>query len=349
MPFTIITQGSFTSTGAGIKINLPSSADYFKSVNITQMATTQATGRCVMGEWYKGVFTDNNGIRWKKTNSTSAMNADLFSTSTASDGFTYVTVSPSAEAYVSGFSSTAANPAVATQTNTYSNGDIVKLKTATGDLVLGGMSFQISSVSGAGYTLLGLPATAANGFTAISAASTSRISKYAAVEPEFLYVTAISVGTAPTVPTAGSIISVSIDPSNYYVVGQKVRFSIPSGFGMSQMNGLTGTITAINFDNSGAADVAAYNIVVDIDVSAFDAFVFPASATSPTQPLFATVAPAGAKTAFDPVTGVQTGYNFTLQPFHTGQFTPYMYLGAGTQSPAGSSGDVIVWQAFKQE
>lgn len=349
MPFSIITQGSFTSSGVGVRIPLPSSANYFKTVNKTQIATTQATGRCVMGEWYSGIFNDNDGIRWKKTNSTSAMNADLFSTSTASDGFTYVTVAPSYEAYVSGFSSTQANPAVVTQTNTYSNGDIVRLKTATGDLVLGGMTFQISSVSGAGYTLLGLPATAANGFTAISAASTSRISKYAAVEPEFLYVTAVANASLLDTPRSGAVISVSVDPANYYVVGMKVRFSIPSGFGMTQLNGLTGTITYLNEARTGAANVASYNMVVDIDISAFNAFVFPASTTSPTQPLFATVAPAGAKTAYDPVTGVQTGYNFTLQPFHTGQFTPYMYLGAGAQSPAGSSGDVIIWQALKQE
>lgn len=349
MPFTIITQGSFTSTGAGIRIPLPSSANYFKTVNKTQMATTQGTGRCVMGEWYSGVFNDNDGIRWKKTNSTSAMNADLFSTSTASNGFTYVTVAPSAEAYVSGFSSTQANPAAVTQTNTYSENDIVRLKTATGDLVLGGMTFQISTVTSSGYELLGLPATAANGFTAISAASTSRISKYAAVEPEFLYVTAVANASLLDTPRAGAVVSVSIDPSNYYVVGMKVRFSVPSGFGMTQLNGLTGTITYINEAQTGAADVAAYNMVVDIDVSAFDAFVFPASATSPTQPLFATVAPAGAKTAFDPITGVQTGYNFTLQPFHSGNFTPYMYISGGTQSPGGSSGDVIIWQAIKQE
>lgn len=349
MPFTIITQGSFTSTGAGIRIPLPSSANYFKTVNKTQMATTQATGRCVMGEWYSGVFNDNDGIRWKKANNTSVMNADLFSTSTASNGFTYVTVAPSAEAYVSGFSSTQANPAVVTQTNTYSDGDIVRLKTATGDLVLGGMPFQISSSSGAGYTLLGLPATAANGFTAISAASTSRISKYAAVEPEFLYVTAVDAASTLTTPYAGAVVSVSIDPSNYYVVGMKVRFSVPNGFGMTQLNGLTGTITQINVSNAGNVDVAAYNIVVDIDVSAFNAFVFPASTTSPTQPLFATVAPAGAKTAYDPITGVQTGYNFTLQPFHSGNFTPYMYISGGAQSPAGSANDVIIWQAIKQE
>lgn len=347
--FTIITQGSFTSTGAAQIINLPSSANYFKTVNITQMATTQATGRCVMGEWYSGVFNANDGIRWKKTNSTSAMNADLFSTSTASDGFTYVTVAPTAEAYVSGFSSTQANPAVVTQTNTYSNGDIVRLKTATGDLVLGGMKFQISSVSGAGYTLLGLPATAANGYTAISAASTSRVSKYDAVEPEYLFITGIQTATTLTTPYSGAVVSVSVDPSNYYVAGMKVRFSIPNGFGMTQMNGLTGTITNVNVSNAGGANVAAYNFVVDIDVSSFNAFVFPASSTSPTQPLFATVAPAGAKTSYDPNTGVQLGYNFTLQPFHTGQFVPYMKLGGGAQSPAGSSGDVIVWQAFKQE
>ncbi len=71
--------------------------------------------------------------------------------------------------------------------------------------------------------------------------------------------------------------------------------------------------------------------------------------------MFATLAPAGASTQFNPTTGLYTGYNFDKQPFHTGQFTPYMYIGGGSGSPAGAtsaagqSGDVINWMAYKLE
>jgi hypothetical protein len=127
----------------------------------------------------------------------------------------------------------------------------------------------------------------------------------------------------------------------------KVYFTVPASYGMKEISGLTGTITALNV--AATTNTAAYNMVVNIDSSAFTPFVFPASTLSPGVQLWATLSPAGASTQFNPVTGVQTGYNFTLQPFHTGQFTPYMYVAAGANSPAGVNADVITWMAYKLE
>lgn len=333
MAFTIMTQGSFTSTGVGVKIPLPSDADYFKTVNITQLPLTPATPVVVMSEWYKGLFADNNGMRWKKSANTSVMNLDTFATSTASNGFTYVTTSPVVEAQASNAITaiTAASPAVVTQTNTYSEGDVIQFYGTTGMLQIAGMNFQISTVSGSGYTLTGLRA---NGLTAGTAGFTRRISKFLAVDPQFLYVTEIT-------QVAQAVVRTSVDPTPYYAVGMKVHFSVPASFGMIEMNQLTGTILALSSAN--------YTMTVDINSSAFTAFAFPLTTTSPTAALFATVAPAGASTQQDPVTLVQTGYNFQLQPFRTGQFVPYMFVASGAQSPGGETSDVIVWEAWKSE
>jgi hypothetical protein len=174
------------------------------------------------------------------------------------------------------------------------------------------------------------------------------VSTFAAVDPQFIYITNISPGTVLSTPISGSsVVSTTVDPSQYYVVGNKVRFSVPSGFGMTQMDGLTGTITALN--QAATTNTAAYNIVVNIDCSAFTAFVFPASSLSPTAPLFATFAPAGSSTQQNQTTGVYTGYEFSLTPFHTGQFVPYMLVAGGAQSPAGSNADQINWSAYKFE
>ncbi len=308
MAFTIITGGSFTSTGAGVK--------------------TAA----------------NDGIRWKKTNSTNAINIDTFGTATASNGFTYVTSVPVVEPQGANAITaiTAANPAVVSQTNTYSNGDILRIYSTTGMLQIAGMDFQISSVSGSGYTLLGLPATASNGFAAAATAGfTRRISKFGAVEPESLYITNISQATH-------AVVSTSVDPSDHYVVGMKIYMSVPASFGMNQMNTLTGKILAVNAV-SATSNIGAYNLTLDIDSSAFTAFAFPASSSSPTAALFATLSPAGASTQLDPITLVQTGYDFTKQPFRTGQFVPYMFLSGGAQSPAGAASDQINWMAYKLE
>src|SRR6185503_21243007 len=162
------------------------------------------------------------------------------------------------------------SPAVVTQTQTYSDGDILQFYSTTGMLQIAGMNFQISTVSGSGYTLIGLRAA---GFSAAATAGyTRRISKYLAVEPQFLYVTEITQANQAVVRT-------SVDPTQYYVVGMKVRFSVPYSFGMTQMDGLTGTIVAVSSAN--------YTFTVDINSSAFTAFAFPASTLSPTATLFA--------------------------------------------------------------
>ncbi len=338
MPFTIITGGSFTSAGVGVKIPMPSSADYVKTTNITQMATTAGGNKCVAAEWFGpkfgvGASAANDGLRWRK-NSSHSINIDAFSTSTATGGFTYVTQIPVIEAQSANAITaiTNASPAVVSQTNTYSEGDILQFYSTTGMLQIAGMNFQISTVSGSTYTLIGLRAA---GFAAAATAGyTRRISKMLAVEPQFLYVTEITQATQAVVRT-------SVDPTEYYVVGMKVHFSVPYSFGMYQMNQLTGTIVAMSSAN--------YTMTVDIDSSAFSAFAFPASSASPTATLFATVAPAGASTKFDPITEVQTGYDFQFQPFRTGQFTPYLYLSGGALSPAGAAADVIDWMAYKFE
>lgn len=331
MAFTILTGGSFTSEGVGVKIPLPSSADYMEVYNLTNLAAANPN-EVTISKWFgpkfgAGASAPDGGIKTVKTTS------DLTSTY-ASGGFTYVTTVPSVEAQsanaITGI--TAASPAVVTQTNTYIEGDILQFYSTTGMLQIAGMNFQISSVSGAGYTLTGLRAA---GFAAPATAGyTRRISKMLAVDPQFLYVTEITKATQAVVRT-------SVDPTQYYVVGMKVHFSVPYSFGMYEMNQLTGKIVSMSSAN--------YTMTVDIDSSAFTTFAFPASSASPTAQLFATVAPAGASTQFDPVTNVQTGYDFQFQPFRTGQFTPYMYLAAGSQSPAGASSDVIDWIAYKLE
>jgi len=346
MPFTIITGDSFTSTGVGVKINIPSSADYFKTWNITQFIAASPTA-VVAGEWFgpkfgAGASPANGGLRWKKAGS-SAILIDSFTTSTASNGFTYVTTSPVVEAQAAApiTAISAANPAVVLQTNTYSNGDIITIYNTTGDLTIGGMSFQISSASGSGYTLLGLANIAGNGLAAATAGNTRRVSTFEAVEPEFMFITNISQAIQ-------AVVSTSVDPSLYYVVGNKIHFSVPSSFGMTQINQLTGTILAVN-GVGASGNIGAYNVTVDIDTSAFTAFAFPLSALSPTAALFATFAPAGSQTSFNPNTLVQTGYEFQKTPFHTGQFTPYMFLAGGASSPAGANADIINWAAYKFE
>ena len=332
MPFTITTGGSFTSTGAGVKILLPSYADYFKTWNMTKLAAANPNV-VVNGQWFGSKFglgqsAAGLGIQTVKTTSM------LDSNFGAGLGFTYIATNPVVEPQAPNAITaiTAASPAVVTQTNTYSDGDIIQFYRTTGMLQIAGMNFQISSSSGSGYTLLGLPAA---GFAAAGTAGfTRRISKYLAVDPQFLYVTAVSKATQ-------AVVTFSVDPSAYYVAGMRMYFSIPYSFGMTELNGINAEILSVN--------AATYQVTLNLDTTAFTTFAFPASSASPTATLFATASPSGTHTTRDPNTFVEKGYNFQYQSFKTGQFTPYIYLSGGAQSPAGASGDIINWQAFKFE
>ncbi len=336
MAFTIISQGTFIQPATAVSqiIPLPSGADYFKTINYTKMLAAAPTG-CVMGEWFGGGITAvNDGIRWRKAGS-AALLADGFSVATASDGFTFVSAPPQPEAALTGTTIDQANGALASVVNTYSEGDTVVIYNAVGMQQISGMKFTISSVTGADFVLDGLDSS---GFAfPATAFSVRRVSRFAPVEPSFLYVTAVSKASQ-------AVVTVSQADSVY--LGQKLEFSIPGSFGMVQLNNfyqpqnLPAVVTEI---------VDSYNFKINVNSSGFSTFAFPASAGSPTTQLFATVAPAGQSAQRNPITGVQTGYDFSHIPFRSGQFVPYMYLPAGSLSPAGEAADVIIWQAFKME
>ena len=287
MAFTIISQGTFTqpSTAANQIIPLPSGCDYFKTYNYTKAIANAPTG-AFMGEWFGGGITaSNDGIRWGKAGSTSVI-VDNFqnSSSNPSAGFTFVTTPPVPQAALTGTTITKASAAVASVTNTYSNGDQVIIYNAVGMEQISGMVFTISSVSGSQFTLLGLNSSAFA--TSATAFNVRRLTQNpqgitTPVAPSILYVTAVSQAVGA---------QVTFSQQHNLVVGQKIEFTVPGSFGMVQLN---------NFNQPGskpiivASIVDTYNITINIDTTNYTAFALPASSGSPTTQLFATVAPAG--------------------------------------------------------
>ena len=335
MPFTIVTQGTFTQPATAVNqiIPLPSGADYFVSTNLTKMASGSTTG-CVRGEWFGGGLTAvNDGLQWSKS-SGDAISIESFANASA-NGFTYVTSFPAPQAALTGTTISKASAAVAAVTNTYSEGDTVVIYNSVGMLQISGMTFTISSVSGSGFTLLGLNSSAFA--TSATSFMVRRVNQFTPVEPSFLFVTAVSQATQA---------QVTVSQANSVYVGQKVEFTIPASFGMVQLN---------NFNQPQSkppivtAIIDAYNFLINVNTTNYTAFAFPASSGSPTTALFATVAPAGQSTQFNPITNVTTGYNFTQIPFRSGVFIPYMYLPAGVGAPGGQAAEVIAWQAYKME
>ena len=71
MAFTLITQGSFQqpATAVGQKVLLPSSCDYFRTMNLTVAAANQTTAIGVEFEWFGGgLMAADSAIEKKKSN-----------------------------------------------------------------------------------------------------------------------------------------------------------------------------------------------------------------------------------------------------------------------------------------
>jgi hypothetical protein len=343
MAFTIVSQGTFTQPATAVNqiIPLPSGADYFKTYNYTKAIANAPTG-AFMGEWFGGGITAvNDGIRWGKAGSTAVI-VDNFqnASSNPSAGFTYVTTNPAPQAALTGTTITKASAAVASVTNTYSNGDQVIIYNAVGMEQISGMIFTISSVTGSQFTLLGLNSSA------FATSATSFIVRRLTQNPSGI-VTPVAPSTYQiTAVTQATNAQVTTSQINNLVVGQKIEFTVPGSFGMIQLNNF---YQPQNKPIIVVSIVDAYNFTINVDTTNYTAFAMPASTGSPTTQLFATIAPAGQAATFNPITQVTTGYDFTKVPFRSGIFIPYMLVPNGQFSPGGQANDVIVWQAFKME
>jgi len=309
----LIASGSFTSDGAAKNIALRSDFDVFRVWNATQAATTQATGRGCKFEWMRGQ-ADGAAFMFTKQNASNALDLEVIS----SGGFTRVDQSNQtlgAAKATSGTDVTLANPAVVTVTSHgYSNGDRVRIYGTTGMLQIAGYDFTIAAVSANDFTLAYLDSS---GFAAVATAGFVRkVPNNPIYSPQGNRITAIS-------KAASAVVTFAV--THGYSVGEKIRFKVTSDFGMVEMNDLIGEITAVSTANN--------TVTVNIDSAAFTTFAFPTSAVAA-----AGVTPAHAV----PVGDAATVLSGSMQ--NTAQIV--MELGAGADGPAGSTSDVIYWEAL---
>lgn len=310
MDGTIIQQGRFTSDGAAELISLRSDVDWMEVINATQWATTQATGRGVKFEWQRGLAA-GAAFEYTKADSTNALNAEFVS----SGGFTLLDPNAGPEAEVTGTTITKADPPVCTAAgHGYSNGDVVVIYGSDNMTQIDGVLFTIGSVATNTFELTYFDSNTAN-FTANTAFAVRRVPNPQSFEPAGAVIAAISTGTTTGVTLCRDDIDLQ--------VGDLMRITVPSAFGMTEIDGQAGEITAINTTTN--------TYTVDIDSSAYTAFAWPATTSFPsTMPR--AVALGNRSTA-------PHGFNNVKQI--------QMKLGAGIDGPAGSSSDVIYWRAGK--
>jgi len=275
-PIHSVISGTFTSDGNPVTISLPSGYNDFQMFNITDIGSTAANTNVMKARGTSSMLADS-GYYSPKTSGAATLALEV---STLTGGFTFLADS-AGTTIGSSVTLTAinrANPAVvstATTTGIVSGSTVVRLFSTTGMLQVSGMDFTAGTVvASTSFQLKYLDNT---GFAADATAGTYRIvNATARYYPRRRFITAI---------TAANPAVITLSVTHGYTVGQQVRIIVPSAFGMTQMNGLLATITAISTTNN--------TITTDIDSTSFTAFAFPTSAIAATGVTFAQVVPVG--------------------------------------------------------
>ena len=315
MSNAIIQQGKFTSDGTDAMLELRADVDWLRVYNYTQMAATN-NGYGYEYLWQRGM-TAGDGIVYYHPAADHTSAVDTCSNASVT-GFTLIDTSSDAAGTLNATITAVSNAAIpivsATSTAGIANNDVVRFINVTNAQQLGGFDFTVDTVvANTSFRLPYMSQLAVAGTTG----SFRKVNYDPIFEPPYRYIASIS-------KAASAVVELTVTHS--YEVGQAVRFVVPAAYGMVQMNGLSGNITAVNTTTN--------TITVDIDSTSFTTFAFPATAAVPFSP--AMVVPYG-----EAVTSTATGGRV----FNEGYIG--IELAAGTKSPGGNNSDVIYWVAGK--
>lgn len=322
MDNTIIQQGKFTSTGAGALIPLRSDVDWMCVYNVTQAAAAQTVVVGVKYYWQRGFPANSQWVTYK-SNAANAANLDAYLTT---GGFRLVDTSlqtPGTLTATITAISNAAIPVVSAIAHGLGIGSIARIINVTGAQQFGGMDFTVGNNT---FTANTFSLDYAPQIVAGTNGSFREIPFNPIFYPRRRYITKITQAVQ-------AVVTLSV--THGYLVGQSIRMSVPAKFGMVEMDGLLGTIVAID-----TTATTGNSITLDIDSTAFTAFAFPVTADVPFT--FAQTIPVGEDTASAIAAGVDILSDATVN-----KAAIYMELAGGESLPGGDVNDVMYWVAGK--
>ena len=324
MDNTIIQQGVFNSNGNNITLSIRSGFDWIETYNYTQALAAQIGAVGVKFYWQAGMPL---GSAFETTKGVAGAAGEFV---VATGGFSVIdtAATPFGPLHTDVTAVSAAAIPVVTETavNGLTSGDVIRLTNIAGGSQISGMDFTV------GYSTLTAGTFSLEYMPQIVAGTTGNWQKLnlGSLENSFYptrrFVTAVS-------NAAQAVIRLSV--RHLYTVGQKVRISIPSVYGMT----LAPTIATIVAVNTATA-AAGNTITVDLDTTGLAPFVFPLTAATPFTHAF--VVPVGEDTATALTAGTDILADATRDVNYMGAI-----LFAGVDSPAGQAGDVIYWKAGK--
>lgn len=281
LPSENLIVGQFTSDASSqiIDLNPLHNVLSVDLANITKFGSAAASTEVMTAHWELG-YTNGWALTQLKTNGAATLQIPTMSTTLGISVLDTSDQTPGA-LVATGTAISQANPAVvsdASTTTLTANSTVVRMINTTGMLQIAGMDFTVGTVNaGVSFQLRYLDSS---GFGAAATNADWRIIPF---DPQFYprrrFITGI------TQAATGAVITMSV--AHEFSVGEVVRiFNPDSNFGMRQINGQLGTITAVT---TGATNT----ITVDIDSSAYTAFAFPTSAVAAAGITFPQVIPVG--------------------------------------------------------
>jgi len=320
---TVIQQGRFTSTGIPVTLSIRSDLDWIRVFNET--AAEQAAADLGFDFYFQRGMTNGRGWLWTKLG-TVANDPVTAGRIAANAGFFLIdsTANPVGAAVAETAITNAVQPVVTTaNTGLLATGSIVRLERDTNLPNIMGFDFEVDTVNANAnfrmrWAMVAVPgaAGAGNGFY-------RHISFDPIYYPRRRFIVNITQATS-------AVVRFSV--THGYTVGQTLRFTVPQHFGMIEMDGLDGIITAV--------DTTLNTVTVDIDSSAFTVFDFGDIADVPFN--WAQATPFGEDTAQALTSAVDILGDATRNTGIIG-----VTLAAGNSSPAGNNNDVIYWTAGK--
>ena len=314
----ILQQGNFTADGNAKTLKIRSEVNWIKIVNYTETAAAN-NGHGVEYYWQKGMLR-NTIMKYRPAANQTLASIGLAASIDVIDSSNFAL---GARTVVTAGTNVVDPEYLTANTAGLLDGGIVRLD-STNHNNLNSLDFSVDTVvANTSFELANTLATApgrvagAAGYYRVIAPN---IEIYTLFAPSKRVISDISVA-------ASAVVTTLVDHG--YSLGDRVKFNIEAGYGMLEMDGLVGNITAVT-DGT---------FTVDINSAAFTAFTFPVYTAVPY--VQSMVVPIGKNPAYNEGMSVTPG--FVNQGFIG------VVLQGGTAFPAGSNGDVIYWTAGSSE
>lgn len=327
MDGTIIGVGNFTQTAGNpnVNIQIPSGSDVLKVINWTQIA---AGANISYFQW------NYNLLNQSAVDPTTGLSIAINGAMALGAANSFIVYNPNLQNFESVGAARAitninAGTGLVLTANTtgLQVGSVVRLSNlaAAAAQELAGIDFRVTAINAGVSFTIGLPTpTAAIGATA---------GFYRIIgSPLFVPQTRLLFNVTQA---AQAVVTTNVQHG--FSVGQLVRFNVPTvsatEYGMTELNGLSGTILTVP---------SVTTFTVNVDTSAMGAFAFPAAANVPFT--YANVVPYGDNTA---IALAQTPPLSSLEDATYNSGYIGMQLLGGANNPAGVNGDFITWEAYK--